>query len=158
MTRWGSLVRIQYLPPILILLFFIGSVVHKFKCEKLVRDRILEILQSGGEVVKFKTLEGDALLKALRTKLLEEAEELAKETDLDKIIYEIADVLEVIRCLSEHLGIDSEKILQAKQEKAEKLGSFKKGYFVDSVEIEKDHPRFFYYSDCPEKYPEIKFK
>ena len=129
---------------------------HQFRYNKLVRDRVLKYLLAEGGKVNFKILEGPALVKALRAKLLEEAEELAKETDPGKIVYEIADVLEVIECLQENLGIDSQKVLQVKQEKASKLGSFKKGHFVDSVEIERDHLSFSYYFDRSEKYPEIR--
>lgn len=129
---------------------------RQFKYGKLVRDRVLEHLQADGETVQFKVLEGETFIEALRDKLIEEAEELAKETDPEKVVYEIADVLEVIECLGESLGIALEKILRAKKEKVKKSGSFKKAYFVDSVEIENDHPSSAYYSERPDKYPEIK--
>ena len=60
---------------------------------KLVRDRIPEIIEASGEYCKTQILSDEAYLKMLDAKLDEELAEYHK----DQTIEELADLLEVIR-------------------------------------------------------------
>lgn len=102
----------------------------KKEFNKLVRDKIPEKIQAGGEAVKKVQLSGEVLLQALRKKLLEEAIEVLDATDHDSILDEIADVTEVINAILSILGAPSEEVLERQQRKREKAGGFEKGYIL----------------------------
>lgn len=97
---------------------------------KLVRDKIPQNIIAGGELVNTQHLSGEHLTKALREKLVEEAVEVLDATDHDSILSEIADVLEVIDGLIEHLEVDKADIEHKKQLKLDKAGGFKNGIIL----------------------------
>jgi predicted house-cleaning noncanonical NTP pyrophosphatase (MazG superfamily) len=66
-----------------------------FHLEKLVRDRIPELMAKPGNVLEVLTLDHKDHILALKKKLKEEAEEVHKATTRDEVIEEIADVAEV---------------------------------------------------------------
>lgn len=96
---------------------------------KLVRDRIPEIIEASGR--KFDT---HIATKEEYTKLLEEKlQEEVKEYLEDKNLEELADVLEVVIALSENLGYTEEALIQKRQEKFEERGGFKEGIVLERV-------------------------
>ena len=62
---------------------------------KLVRDKIPEIIEADGKTCKTHILSDDEYLAALETKLNEEV----AEYQIDKNLEEMADVLEVLRAI-----------------------------------------------------------
>lgn len=91
---------------------------------KLVRDKIPEIIQSRGENVELVQLEGEALIEALRRKLIEEAFEVFDAKTSNQITEELADLLEVTDALANRLGITRDAIDQTRKKKAEGRGAF----------------------------------
>ena len=89
---------------------------------KLVRDRIPEIIEASGECCKTRILSDEAYLKMLDAKLDEELAEYHK----DQTIEELADLLEVIRAATTASGYTLEELEAVRAEKAEKRGGFEK--------------------------------
>lgn len=101
------------------------------KYNKLVRDNIADIIKAGGGVAHTKVLSDDhEYLKALTDKLIEEALEVQQTP----VIEELADVLEVVQCITGQLNLSMEEVEIARQQKAKKNGSFKKRVFLESTD------------------------
>lgn len=104
---------------------------------KLVRDRIPEIIRESGGQPSTYALDDKARQLALLDKLLEEARELrdAVVSGAD-VIGERADVAEVLRALDDELDLTPVAIEEARRDKADARGGFKKGIFLEYVDEE----------------------
>ena len=92
---------------------------------KLVRDRIPEIIQSEGRTCGTDTFSDEAFDQALREKLIEEAQEIAAATP-DKLIMELADLYEVIDGLLTSHHIEDAAVIAEQERRSGERGSFKK--------------------------------
>ena len=90
---------------------------------KLVRDKIPEIIRNSGNQCETTTLDNAEYIKALRQKLVEEARE-AEEAALDDLAQELADVMEVMDALMAATGIEPEKVREIQKEKRSQRGGF----------------------------------
>lgn len=97
---------------------------------KLVRDKIPEIIENDGKTCVTHILSEEDYITALETKLNEEV----AEYQTDKNLEEMADVFEVLQaiCLARGYSIDEIEAMRAK--KAEERGGFAKRIFLESVE------------------------
>ena len=68
---------------------------------KLIRDRIPEIIEKSGKREIVQRVEGDQLLELLNKKLFEELEEYNESGEIE----ELADLVEVVQAILEHKGI-----------------------------------------------------
>ncbi|WP_433988331.1 nucleoside triphosphate pyrophosphohydrolase [Pseudomonas poae] len=84
---------------------------------KLVRDKIPEAIHAKGEEVKYVKLEGEALIKALKRKIIEEAFEVSDAETRHDIVEELADLRETVNALTKNLGITNKEIEDARIEK-----------------------------------------
>lgn len=101
---------------------------------KLVRDKITEIIEKNGESCKFRILTGEEFKKELLKKIVEEANEvLGTNGDKKELIKEIGDVLEVIDCLIKAYDLDKNEIEKIKQERKSSRGGFDKKIFLEST-------------------------
>lgn len=100
---------------------------------KLVRDRIPEIIESGGHRAVTHTLNDGGYRPALLAKLIEEAAE-ASRASADALPAELADVLEVVRALAMTLGLTWEQLLRLTAEKRTQRGGFQDRIFLEYVE------------------------
>lgn len=98
--------------------------------QKLVRDRIPEVITASGRVAVVKQIQGDKLKEQLFEKLTEEHAELLEKPELD----EIADMMEVLFSIAQTLGHSEEQALLAVREKRAQFGGFNKGVFLTSVQ------------------------
>lgn len=98
--------------------------------EKLVRDLIPKQIAGYGEKVTVTRLKGDELIRALRTKLVEEAIEALDASGYDSLIEELADVLEVIDSLRERVKLKKTDLESKQQKKRQTKGSFVEGYVL----------------------------
>lgn len=98
---------------------------HEFN--KLVRDNIPEGIEKVGELVTTARLHGEALIKALREKLVEEAFEVLDAADLESILGELADASEIIDELICQLGLTKRDLIARQTRKRRSRGGFKKG-------------------------------
>ena len=77
---------------------------------KVARDKVPAKIEQGGERVEVFQLTGEALITALRRKLVEEALDAKRGEDL---VGELADVEEVLRALSAAIGVSKEQLESA---------------------------------------------
>lgn len=98
--------------------------------DKLVRDRIPEVIERNGETPVIHTADDEEYERRLREKLVEEAREFADSGDLT----ELADVLEVVHAIREHEGVDEQRLDEIRTEKADERGRFAERIVLDRVE------------------------
>ena len=94
--------------------------------DKLIRDRIPEIMDRAGVAYEIDTLDDEAYLAALRTKLVEEAREVAEAEDEAELVKELGDVLEVVAALTAAAGLDAEEIEAVRARRREERGGFER--------------------------------
>lgn len=99
---------------------------------KLVRDKIPEIIEEKGEIPIVKILEKEEYKKELERKLYEEYKEVLDAKSDDRI-EELADMLEIIRALANLENKELDDILEIANSKKEKSGAFEKGIFLLKV-------------------------
>jgi predicted house-cleaning noncanonical NTP pyrophosphatase (MazG superfamily) len=98
--------------------------------EKLVRDRIPEVVASNGDRAITRVLDDAEYKKALDNKLLEEVREYLKSGAVE----ELADIEEVIRAILEHQGVALSDFHHQRRKKAKKRGGFKDRLYLVGVE------------------------
>ena len=99
------------------------------KYNKLIRDRIPEIIEESGNKCIVEEMDTDTYIQYLDQKL---NEELA-EYHADKSIEELADLLEVIYAVVVARGYSVEELEKVREEKAAKRGGFKKRLCLKGV-------------------------
>lgn len=99
------------------------------KYNKLVRDRIPEIIEASGRTCVTEILSDEDYLLMVDAKL---NEELA-EYHADQNIEELADLLEVIRACAVARGYTLEELERVREEKAAKRGGFAKKILLKEV-------------------------
>jgi predicted house-cleaning noncanonical NTP pyrophosphatase (MazG superfamily) len=94
---------------------------------KLVRDQIVQKIESSGEEVVSYRAAGTERTKLLRLKLLEEALELLQTSTTEQAIDEFADVEEVLGALRVALGVRRSDVRTRRTEKRSARGGFDDG-------------------------------
>lgn len=97
--------------------------------EKLIRDKIPDIVSSKGETLNIRTAVGDEFRNFLLDKILEEAAEVRSAQNEEELAEELADLLTVIKGIGDHLNIE-DKIFEAAKKKYEERGGFEKGIIL----------------------------
>ncbi len=105
---------------------------HEFN--KLVRDRVPELIRERGERVTTARLDEEAIIRALRQKLVEEAYEVLDAKDLESVLVELADIREVVDSLIQHLKAQDPDVSEQQVEKRSKLGAFDEGVVLLETE------------------------
>ena len=100
---------------------------------KLVRDKIPEIIKNNGDIPEIEILDDLAYSKMLEKKLLEECEELITANDEASKIEELADILEVLHAIANTLDITMNEIEEARLSKQKKRGAFEKRLLLKST-------------------------
>lgn len=96
---------------------------------KLVRDRIPDIIEAAGKTCTVEVLSEEEYLRFLDEKLNEELAEYQESKSLE----ELADLLEVVRAVVTARGWSWEELEQVRREKAEKRGAFEKRLLLREV-------------------------
>ena len=97
---------------------------------KLVRDKIPEIIKASGRNAVIHILSDDEYIAALETKLNEEI----VEYQADKNLEEMADVLEVLQAICIARGYTIEELEAMRAKKANERGGFTEKIFLEYVE------------------------
>ena len=126
----------------------------KFQFSKLVRDKIISQQLESGAKPHYRKLSDKDHINALLDKIVEETKEITHAKS-EEIASEIADVQQAIDDLVEKYGLTRADIDQAQKTKTAKNGSFKKGIFVDWVEVNENDKWVDYYRNNPDRYPEV---
>lgn len=87
---------------------------------KLVRDKIPEIIEKSGNKCEIEVLSDEDYLKMLDAKLDEELAEYHNDQNLE----ELADLLEVIYAAAKARGFSIDELEELRKQKAEKRGGF----------------------------------
>lgn len=100
------------------------------KCNKLVRDKIPEIIMRSGKRPVFRRAQGEELKQYTGAKILEEAKEFAQSGDLDELI----DLLEAIYFRLQLEGISAHETQERMAKKRQERGGFSGGVILERVE------------------------
>ena len=96
---------------------------------KLVRDKIPEIIRKNGEFPVTRVLCDEEYEKELNKKLKEEVEEYLADGNIE----ELCDIEEVIRALIAFKQVPYEEFDKRRENKCEKRGAFKDKIYLESV-------------------------
>lgn len=110
---------------------------------KLIRDRIPEIIEASGKTCSTKLLSDEEYLKMLDAKLDEELAEYHKDQNIE----ELADLLEVVRACAVAHGYSVEELESVRQKKAEKRGGFEKRILLKEVQATSNYSFIFEMKD-----------
>ncbi len=99
------------------------------KYNKLVRDKIPEIIEKNGGIPISRILDDKEYKKCLDEKLIEEVQEYLKDDNEE----ELADVYEVFINILKYKGIELKKIEEIALEKKIKRGGFDKKIYLEEV-------------------------
>ena len=97
---------------------------------KLVRDKIPEIIEADGKTCKTRILSDEEYIAALEAKLNEEVAEYQAYKNLD----EMADVLEVLQTICIARGYSLKELEELRAKKANERGGFAEKIFLEYVE------------------------
>lgn len=88
--------------------------------DKLVRDRIPEIIEASGSKCEIEVVSDEIALEYLYKKLGEEVSELLEDKNLD----EICDIMEVLFAIGKKYGYSEDEVLGRRNEKRDARGGF----------------------------------
>ncbi len=102
---------------------------------KLIRDKIPQIIKKNNQKGDFEKLNKKEFQKALLKKLEEETKEVIEAKDnKEELINEISDIYEIIDAMIESFNLNKKEIIQKQKDKRRKRGGFKERIFLKSVE------------------------
>ena len=100
--------------------------------QKLVRDRIPEIIEKDGKEFSVHQVKGDRLKDYAMKKLQEEVQEFVE----DPCAEEAADIMEIFYFICHRMGIKDSEIMAQTTSKRIIHGGFEMGYILEWVEEE----------------------
>lgn len=98
--------------------------------DKLVRDRIPQIIEEDGKDFSVRKLEDDEYRLALIDKLQEEVDEFMEEPQVE----ELADVLEVLHALADTFDVPFDELDDLRERKREERGAFNDQLLLEWVD------------------------
>jgi len=96
---------------------------------KLVRDRIPEVIEASGKKCEVRVLDDQEYILRLNQKLQEELQEYLA----DQSVEELADMVELIQAILEFKEVSLDQFEQIRKEKHEVRGGFRKRLFLVNV-------------------------
>jgi len=96
---------------------------------KLVRDKIPQIIQQSGKRAIIKEVFGKEYLELLNAKLGEELQEYIDSESIE----ELADLVEVVYAILEHKDVSLQEFEVIRKRKVEERGAFKKKLLLKEV-------------------------
>lgn len=99
------------------------------KYNKIIRDKIPDIIEKSGKKAIVEKVRGNQLLKLLNKKLYEELDEYNESGEIE----ELADLVEVVQAILEHKEITMDEFNEIKEKKNMEKGGFKEGLLLLKV-------------------------
>jgi predicted house-cleaning noncanonical NTP pyrophosphatase (MazG superfamily) len=100
---------------------------------KLVRDKIPEIIISHGESAIYRELSLEEYRNELYKKLIEESNEVISSKTKEELMQELSDVYEVILSIALLEGKTIDDVVNEANKKREKRGGFEKRLFLEKT-------------------------
>ena len=97
---------------------------------KLVRDKIPEIIENNGEHCETQILNTEEYLKELNIKLQEELNEYLSAQTTTEQVEELADLEEVLRAVLDAKEVSYQKFEEVRTQKVNKRGAFKNRIYL----------------------------
>jgi predicted house-cleaning noncanonical NTP pyrophosphatase (MazG superfamily) len=97
--------------------------------QKLVRDKIPEIIRDSGRTPVTRELKGRELIDRLLEKLLEEHVELLASESLDEVV----DMIDVLFAFAKQLGHGEEAVLICRNAKQKERGGFDRALYLTQI-------------------------
>ncbi len=101
---------------------------------KLIRDRIPEIIAESGKRYTISVLPDEEYMGKLREKCQEELNEYNRAQSDQECLEELADLLEVVYALARVHGASPRDLEEIRRVKAKKRGGFERKLFLHEVE------------------------
>jgi predicted house-cleaning noncanonical NTP pyrophosphatase (MazG superfamily) len=95
----------------------------KIEYNKLIRDKIPEIIQETGKNYQVTQYDEKAYKNALLEKLVEEANEVRNAPD-ERLVTELADLLEVFETILKVFNLSDQEIMSLKEKRLAERGGF----------------------------------
>ena len=100
---------------------------------KLVRDKIPEIIKSSGDVPFVHIADGKEYEESLRNKLDEEVKEFLNHPSVE----EAADILEVVHAICDLKGVNLNNLEEIRKKKVEERGAFQQRIILEKTDDKK---------------------
>ena len=104
----------------------------KIRYEKLIRDKIPEIIKASGAKFETRVLNNEEFRFELRKKLVEEAKEVLEEDE--NLLNELADTLELVESIGKEKAYTLEDIRNKQLDIRKKRGGFEKKLLLEWAE------------------------
>lgn len=128
----------------------------RFKVDKLVRDKIPDIMKDKNIIAHKRIMENDEFVARLKEKLFEESQEVQESQTREQLAEELADLIEIIDCLAKNHHLSMEEIEKIRMLKREVKGSFEKRYYNSFIDVENSNPAIEHYLARPNQYPLVE--
>jgi len=100
---------------------------------KLIRDRIPEIIEKDGNTADIIILSEESFKQAIKEKLIEEATEVLNADNRDEVLSELADLQEVMDTIKQLYNINSLEVNTIQAVKALQRGKFEKRLYLKQI-------------------------
>lgn len=97
---------------------------------KLVRDKITDIIESDGRIAKYRILDNNQYRKELNSKLQEEVKEYLDDNNVE----ELADIVEVVYGILNSMDVTIDEFEKIRIKKQEERGKFNKRIYLEEAE------------------------
>lgn len=97
---------------------------------KLVRDKITDIIEADGRIAKYRILDNNEYRKELNKKLQEEVKEYLDDNNIE----ELADIVEVIYGILNSMNVSINEFERIRINKQEERGAFEKKIYLEESE------------------------
>lgn len=101
---------------------------------KLIRDKIPEVIKSKGHVPKFSVMSESDFREALKIKMAEEAKELTEAKTKGDILNELSDIQELVLAIAKNYDISMDEVEEKRKKKSQERGGFKKRFLLEYVD------------------------
>ena len=96
---------------------------------KLVRDKIIDIIEADGRIAKYRILDNNEYRQELNKKLQEEVKEYLEDNNVE----ELADIVEVIYGILNSMDVSIKEFEKIRINKQEKRGAFEKKIYLEEA-------------------------